>query len=283
MSFVNFNIPQPTLPKGKNKTNFRLVEVSKYQDNINKLAQWLTDIVEHGDIVSDLIDVKINVHSPKRYLRDDIQHRQNVVRVSFGDSKDLPIGKLPDFFSEHMLSLAEDDETFEDGFIKNILWVSRGNSSNINIGVAISVQEDKNSLPDKLRDGIEVFRFRVAGVTFEGRQKKLELLHGAFSNDFSKLDIHITRDKKNKYDKNAIAIYHVGKSFDGAGQLGFIPKEDAKRISKLIDEGWRYEARVDRIGRMDKNSSWGMGVTLQLYPSKIKEDSSSKIINLEKV
>ena len=57
--------------------------------------------------------------------------------------------------------------------------------------------------------------------------------------------IQLKRDSKNKFDKNAVQI--VSKY----GQLGFIPKEEARDYAKAIDHGYKFNATLNEIGEFE--------------------------------
>lgn len=68
--------------------------------------------------------------------------------------------------------------------------------------------------------------FRVAGVTFEGRQEHVKNLAGGE-------DVQIRPEPENKYDPNALAV-HVAAGF-GTAHIGYVPRELAEKIAPLLD------------------------------------------------
>ena len=89
--------------------------------------------------------------------------------------------------------------------------------------------------------GASQFHTKLAGVSFEGRQDVIAGLRVG-------VDVQLQRQPENQFDSNAIAV------FFGALQLGFINKGIAKHIAPLIDDGARYQARIESLtGGANKN------------------------------
>ncbi|MBV8638473.1 MAG: DEAD/DEAH box helicase [Candidatus Eremiobacteraeota bacterium] len=78
------------------------------------------------------------------------------------------------------------------------------------------------------------FHTKLAGVSFEGRQDVIAGLRVG-------VDVQLQRQPENQFDSNAIAVLF------GALQLGFINKGIAKHIAPLIDDGARYQARIESL------------------------------------
>lgn len=71
----------------------------------------------------------------------------------------------------------------------------------------------------------EVF-FRVAGVTFEGRQSHLARMHGAEP-------CRIVPEPDNPHDANALAV-HVALS-NGVQHVGYVPRDAAAQIAPMLE------------------------------------------------
>lgn len=85
--------------------------------------------------------------------------------------------------------------------------------------------------------------FTVAGVTFEKRQENIAKI--PYDDYHSPLTL--LREPKNKYDKNAIKIIS-----DKYGELGFIPRAEAKKIAPLLDSGRNYLTYISYITSYSK-------------------------------
>lgn len=73
-----------------------------------------------------------------------------------------------------------------------------------------------------------VFQTRVAGVSYEDRQKYIELLH-------EKTPIFLQREGNNPYDENAIAVMATIQSENQ--KIGYLPRGIAKEIAPRMDKG----------------------------------------------
>ncbi len=107
--------------------------------------------------------------------------------------------------------------------------------------------------------------FRLAGVTFEGRQS---LIAGLSTYD----EIYMERDYFNRYDRNAIGVYTKS-----GLSIGWIPKEIARRLAPKLDDGDKYEIRINRI--LGGNGlSYGIEVILREIGSQ--PDFKQKIVDM---
>lgn len=68
---------------------------------------------------------------------------------------------------------------------------------------------------------------KVAGVTFEGRQKYLANLRGDEP-------VRIVPEPENPYDPNALAVHIATEDF-GVAHCGFVPRNLAAEIAPLLD------------------------------------------------
>jgi len=79
---------------------------------------------------------------------------------------------------------------------------------------------------------------RVAGVSFEGRQDLLKKLKKT-------TPIKVLRDRKNKHDFYAVKV--MAKLKGKWEHIGFLPRKMAFSVSKNMDKGVSYTAKVHRI------------------------------------
>ena len=90
----------------------------------------------------------------------------------------------------------------------------------------------------------ETMTVRAAGTTFENRQERL-----AFLKQFRLDDLSVTleREPDNKHDCNAIKIIVHIKSISRRTVIGYIPKETARVLAKVIDIGIQVKASLMQI------------------------------------
>lgn len=101
--------------------------------------------------------------------------------------------------------------------------------------------QDDNDLYDfykgfglhKLKEELVLYS-KIAGITYDNRQIYAR-------NCYIGQELKLIRDKFNKYDKNAVAVY------ENSRQLGFVPKDTAVTIAKLMDEGTVLKCYVEDI------------------------------------
>lgn len=80
---------------------------------------------------------------------------------------------------------------------------------------------------------------------------------------FSKLQIgqklSLKREKGNKFDIYAIAIYYKNK------KIGYIPRDDNREIAKFIDAGYKkiFSMRINRISP-DENPENQIGIIIKI-------------------
>ncbi len=85
---------------------------------------------------------------------------------------------------------------------------------------------------------------RAAGTTFENRQERL-----AFLKQFKPKDLTVTleREKKNKFDCNAIQIVVHIKPIHRRTVIGYVPSKLARELSEVLDMGIQVKATLMQI------------------------------------
>lgn len=85
---------------------------------------------------------------------------------------------------------------------------------------------------------IEYIHSKVSGVTYNDRQRYVKnLIDGQY--------LKVCREKDNRYDKNAIALY------DGNHQIGYIKKELAEKLAPILDSGKAINVQVNKVTGTD--------------------------------
>jgi hypothetical protein len=102
---------------------------------------------------------------------------------------------------------------------------------------------------------------RVAGVTFEGRQKWLEEIT-------LDTEVCLERDRRNPYDFNAVKVLaHLNGDWQ---HVGFIPSTMSKLISTSLDNGVELDAIVHRRtgGMVNEHTGeqFNYGLELKITP-----------------
>ena len=87
-------------------------------------------------------------------------------------------------------------------------------------------------------------KVRVAGTTFENRQERLQFLKQFHLND---LTVTLKREPDNEFDNNAIQIIVHIKPISRRTVIGYLPKELARELSKVIDIGIQVKASLIQI------------------------------------
>ena len=85
---------------------------------------------------------------------------------------------------------------------------------------------------------------RVSGTTFENRQERLEFLKRFRLEDLS---VTLEREPNNQYDTNAIQVVVHIKPITKKTVIGYIPKELARELSRVIDIGVQLKASLMQI------------------------------------
>ena len=87
-------------------------------------------------------------------------------------------------------------------------------------------------------------KVRIAGTTFENRQERLQFLKQFHLND---LTVTLKREPDNEFDSNAIQIIVHIKPILRRTVIGYLPKELARELSKVIDIGIQVKASLIQI------------------------------------
>lgn len=85
---------------------------------------------------------------------------------------------------------------------------------------------------------------RAAGTTFENRQQCLKFLKQFQPKDLS---VTLEREEDNRYDSSAIKIVAHIHSLSKKTVIGYIPKEFARELAKVIDRGIQVKANLIQI------------------------------------
>jgi uncharacterized tellurite resistance protein B-like protein len=93
-----------------------------------------------------------------------------------------------------------------------------------------ATEEREKNYPDQSAN------FMIAGVLYEGRAKIVDKYLRSGQTVF------LARDPGNQYDSNAIEI-RLREGF----QIGYVPREDAREIAPLLDQGYRQAAYCTKI------------------------------------
>ncbi len=100
-----------------------------------------------------------------------------------------------------------------------------------------------------MTERLDDFHSKVAGVTFDGRQRFIPGLHAG-------QELEYRRDRFNPYDRNAVGLY------DAQGnQIGFLSKEVASQVAPKMDAGKRYRITVNQV---TGGGSWSYGVNVHI-------------------
>lgn len=103
---------------------------------------------------------------------------------------------------------------------------------------------------------------RVAGVTFENRQERLQFLQ-----QFKREDLVITleREPDNQYDSNAVKVVVHIKPIRRRTAIGYLPKELANPLAKVLDSGIQIrDTQMQVIGGYSYKESLGALVNIAI-------------------
>lgn len=95
-------------------------------------------------------------------------------------------------------------------------------------------EDDKENRFLLLNDGTHLIR--LAGISYENRQNLLEKMTG-------KEKIELKREKENKHDENAIAVYATIKN--KKQKIGYIPSVLTSKMAKIIDSGDKLHVKFN--------------------------------------
>jgi hypothetical protein len=122
----------------------------------------------------------------------------------------------------------------------------------------------------------EILTTGVAGVTHEGRFIRCGKAFSQWEISGKKggdKRLRFVRDKKNKFDKNAISV-----EWNGIGQLGFIPAKIAAVLSPLIDAGLEVKPTVRHFGDFVRNEEDGdLIITFMKVGIAVRSEEAIKV------
>lgn len=90
----------------------------------------------------------------------------------------------------------------------------------------------------------QTMTIKTSGTTFENRQERLQFLKQFRLED---LTVTLEREKDNEFDSNAVQIVIHIVPIHRRTVIGYIPKEIAKVMSKMIDKGIQVKAVLRKI------------------------------------
>jgi len=121
---------------------------------------------------------------------------------------------------------------------------------------ANKIKEEASGLNRKVRA-------RVAGVTFEERQKYLALIS-------TETSVRLERDRRNPYDFYAVKVLaHLREVW---AHVGFIPRPMSRLISKSLDDGEVLTVRVIRVKggfESDQGEFLSYGLEIEIVPERL--------------
>jgi hypothetical protein len=101
---------------------------------------------------------------------------------------------------------------------------------------------------------MSVYTLNIVGESY--RQKEIKLCHEGER-------LILKREPENKYDRNAIAVLR-----ENGGQIGYLSRDDAEWVARIMDNGDRVEAKIKWItgGKRDK-PSYGVVIDVNTTPN----------------
>ena len=112
------------------------------------------------------------------------------------------------------------------------------------------------TLPDEEADeqaAIKEWKCRLAGVTFEGRQKTIKQFA------FPKSKYELVRQPDNQYDENAIMVTAAGHD------IGYLPKYLAAELAPIIDAGQKLNVQFRRLLVNEKKPDLPAGIIVRVW------------------
>jgi len=154
------------------------------------------------------------------------------------ENERLYIGNLPRYMGEILTALKESKQWSKKQLSKQ-LGLKFTSLSETGAGVGFVTRP---WMPWWMHQKRELYRFNVAGVTFENRQTILKQI----SENLDDFCIDIARDFDNIYDANAVMV--LASEDKKLHHVGYVPKRDAKHIAGLLDNNSPYTVRMVSCG-----------------------------------
>ena len=104
--------------------------------------------------------------------------------------------------------------------------------------------------------GFGYIAFNVVGVTFlnDDGSSRQSIISNCKRDD----EIRLVREPENKFDKNAIAIFHK------LGQVGYVAKDFAKQMAPDMDYGYSYEGVIANVTGGNDDYVYGLDVVVKI-------------------
>lgn len=82
--------------------------------------------------------------------------------------------------------------------------------------------------------------------------------------------LSLVREPKNRYDRNAVAVYRKGGWLLGVQQIGYLSEDLAEEFAARLDSGERIEARVSEVtggggSFLSARKNYGLNIELLIY------------------
>jgi hypothetical protein len=114
-----------------------------------------------------------------------------------------------------------------------------------------------------------VYTLKIAGVSFH--QKEIKLCREGER-------LILKREPENKYDSDAVAVLR-----ENGKLIGYISRDDAEWVSRIMDEGKQVEAKIKWInGGTRGKPTYGVIIDLNTTPEAGWEDSKEQLEQKEK-
>ena len=95
------------------------------------------------------------------------------------------------------------------------------------------------------------FHTKVAGVSFEGRQRYVRHMRVGER-------IILQRDRYNAYDRNAVKVIN-----SNGEQIGFLSREVASNVAPRMDMGHQYAAVCTAVTGMNPGDTMGVNILVR--------------------
>lgn len=111
---------------------------------------------------------------------------------------------------------------------------------------------------------------RVAGVTFDGRQKAIASMR-SFGRRHGNCDwVSLERDRNSAHDPNAVkVVYHAGEVHS---VIGYVPRKFSAQVASVMDTHKKGEPKRVWVGEhtvsRGKSGIYGMGIEIRLDEAK---------------